>query len=137
MYEETRYTEGRGTVTGLVRDLTEQIGRLVRDEFALMKAEASEKASQAGRGAAMIAVGGILGLCALLILLSAGVIALGQVVELWLAALIVGAVTALIAIILVSIGRANLKPAKLAPRRTMSSVRDDVQFTRAQMRRSA
>ena len=126
--------ETEKSTSGLVRDLTNQYTQLVRDEFALMRAELNQKVSQVGSGATMLVAGAVFGLCALLILLLAAVIALANVVEPWLAAVIVGAATAVVALIAISRGRSNLRTANLTPDRTIASVRTDAQFTKEQVR---
>jgi hypothetical protein len=113
------------SVTSLVRDLIDEIGRLIRQEFRLAQAETSEKLSQAQAGAVALVVGLLLGFCALLILLQALVVALANTMPAWLASVIVGAVVAVIAFLLVWQGQRNLKPASLVPERTIRSVRAD------------
>ncbi len=81
----------------LMRELVEQVSRMLRHEIDLARAEVGEKASQASSGAMMLAVALVLGLGAVVILLIAAVAALNTVVEAWLAALIVGGVAALVA----------------------------------------
>jgi hypothetical protein len=128
--------QGRQTVTGLVRDLTDQIGRLLQDEFALLKAEAREKAGQAGKGATMIGVGAGFGLCTLLLLLAAAVMALSQVMEPWAAALVVAAGSAVLTLVFIFTGKAAMRADRLAPQRTVSSVQADIRFTKQHLKGS-
>jgi hypothetical protein len=129
--------DGNRSLVDLVQTLIDQVGRLMRDEVALMKAEAGEKARMATRGLSMIAIGIVIALPALFILFLAGVMALGMVVELWLAALIVGGGAALVALALVIAGRSKLSAEKLAPRRTIVSIKRDVGFAESHLKGGA
>lgn len=127
------YDSNRG-LGELVQTLIDQVVRLIRDEIALMKAEAGQQARLASRGLAMIAFGIVIALPALFILMLAGVLALGMVVELWLAALIVGAAVALVALAMVMAGRASLSAVNLSPRRTLLSVKRDIRFAESHLK---
>ena len=86
------------SLKGLVADLGSNIATLFRKEIQLARAETAEKIGQAGTAVASIAAGGILALAALLVLLQALVVAIAEAgVPPAVAALIVGAVVALIA----------------------------------------
>ena len=74
----------------LVKDLSEQISRLVRDELRLAQVEMTRKGKQAGLGVGMFAGGGIFAWFGLACLIACAVIAIAGVVAAWLAALIVG-----------------------------------------------
>lgn len=118
------------SIPQLLRDLTNQYSQLMRDEFALMKAEMQQKVNQVASGAVMLGVGAVLGLAALIFLLLAATLALANVVAPWLSALIVGGATLVVALIVVSKGRSNLKTANLQPQRSINSVREDARFTK-------
>lgn len=112
-------------VGALLRELVDDVRRLIRQELRLAQEETSQKVSRARHGATSIAVGAMLGLGALLVLLQALVVALSNVVEPWLAAGIVGVATAILALILIKAGQSRLDPRHLAPERTARSVRHD------------
>lgn len=116
----------------LMRDLLSQFSTMMRHELGLARAEMAEKASQAGSGIAMLGIALVLGIAALTILLMSAVLALNEVMEPWLSALIVGGVAALIAAILAMKGKSNLAARNLAPDHTLHSMRDDAQFVRQQ-----
>jgi hypothetical protein len=60
-----------------------------------------------------------------LFLLAAATLGLGQIMELWLAALIVGGVVTVIGLIMVTVGKKKLEPSALKPTRTMESFQKD------------
>src|SRR5689334_11137088 len=76
----------------LVKQLSEQTSRLVRQEMELAKAELAIKGKRAGIGAGMFGTAGLLGLYAVGALITAAIAALATAVDTWLAALIVAVV---------------------------------------------
>ncbi|HEY7013790.1 MAG TPA: phage holin family protein [Streptosporangiaceae bacterium] len=112
----------------LVKDLSEQISRLVRDELRLAQVEMTRKGKQAGVGVGMFAGGGIFAWFGLACLIACVVIAIAGVVAAWLAALIVGVALLLVAGIAALIGRGRLKKATPpVPGETIDSVKADVE----------
>ena len=81
----------------LVRQMSEQVTRLVRDELRLAQLEMTRKGKRAGLGVGAFGGGGILALYGIGCLLAAAIIGLATVVAAWLAALIIGAVVLIIA----------------------------------------
>lgn len=126
-------SEPEKSLRDLMRDLVEQVSRMLRHEVDLARAEVGEKASQASNGAAMLAAALAVGIGAVVVLLFSAVAALSAVVDAWLAALIVGATAALFAAMLASKGRSNLKAGNLMPSRTMDSVRHDARFAKEKL----
>lgn len=122
--------ENEKSLPQLMRELVDQVSRMLRHEIDLARAEAGQKASQASSGATMLAVALVLGLGAVVTLLFAAVAALNLVMDAWLAALIVGGVAALIAAMLALKGRSNLKARNLMPSRTIETVRSDARFAK-------
>jgi xanthine/uracil permease len=118
----------------LFSELTQETRTLVRQEVQLAKTELSEKVNQVQHGATSLAVGGLVAYAGLLFLLAAAVIGLAQVVEWWLAALVVGVIVTAIGLALVAKGRENLKAKNLTLNRTTESLQEDKRWAKAQMR---
>ena len=128
--EGARSTPEDGSIASLVKFLIQQVGTLVRQELSLARAEVSESVGQLGTAIALIAIGGALGLAALVVILFAAVYALGLVLPMWAAALIVGVIVAIIAFGLILRGRSNLAARNLMPRRTVRTLQDDVRLAK-------
>jgi uncharacterized BrkB/YihY/UPF0761 family membrane protein len=111
----------------LVSELISDLGQLVRQELRLAQSEVSEKFKQAQHGLYAIVTGLLVAFCALLILLQALVIALSNAMPPWLAAVVVGAVLAVIAFILIRQGRENLKARNLIPQRSLRAGRKAIE----------
>ncbi|KQZ70698.1 phage holin family protein [Nocardioides sp. Root151] len=73
----------------LLRQLSDDTRRLVRDEIGLAKAEMTGKARSAGIGAGLFGAAGILGLFGLGTLITTAILALALAMDAWLAALVV------------------------------------------------
>jgi Putative Actinobacterial Holin-X, holin superfamily III len=99
----------------LLGDVTRDLSTLMRQEVELAKAEAKQSATRAGKGAGMLAGAGVGGHFVLLFLSLALMWALGAIMPLGWSALIVAVVWAIIAAVLASIGRKELKQIKGLP----------------------
>lgn len=119
------------TTGKLVSDLSQEVSRLVRDELQLAKLEMSGKARQAGIGAGMFGVAGVLGLFGLGVLITTAILALALVLDAWLAALIVGVVLLAAAGVAALLGRSRVQGAvPPVPTDTVESVKADVDVVR-------
>jgi Putative Actinobacterial Holin-X, holin superfamily III len=115
----------------LLRDLSEQTSRLVRQELELAKAELSVKAKSAGAGAGMLGGAGALGLYALGAVTAAIIAALSLVFATWLAALVVAVVYAAAAGALALMGKTKVQRAiPPVPQDSIDSVKEDVRWTK-------
>ena len=117
------------TSTGdLVRNLSEQVSRLIRDELKLAEYEMTAKAKRAGRGVGMFGGSGLLALYGIGCLLAAAIVGLAGVVPGWAAALIVGGVLLIIAGVAALLGRSQFGQVTPAvPEQTVQSVKADVE----------
>ena len=112
----------------LVKDLTELVPRLVRDEIKLAQVEMTQKGKQLGIGAGAFAGSGLVALYAIGCLLACAIIAISGVVAAWLAAFIVGAARLAVSGIAALIGKSRLtKATPPVPKEAIGSVQADVQ----------
>lgn len=110
---------------GLLSRLMSEVATLFRKEMALAKAELTQAATQTKRGVMAMAAGGAVLFAGGVILLAALVLLLAEFLAPWLAALIVGAVLALVGYTMLQIGKKKFTPATLKPERTQESLRKD------------
>jgi hypothetical protein len=112
----------------LVKELSELVPRLVRNELKLAQVETTQKGKQVGIGAGAFAGSGVIALYAVGCLLACAIIALSGAVKAWLAALIVGAVLLAVSGIAALIGKSRLsKGTPPVPKEAIGSVQADVQ----------
>ncbi len=111
---------------GLLGRVFGDLTALLRNEIALAKAELAESTTRAKAGLAAL-MGAIATLLAgSLVLVAALVLALAEVVEPWLAALIVGVVITAIGVVLLMAAKKTLLPPRVEIDRTRAAVRSDV-----------
>ena len=99
----------------LLGDVTRDLSTLMRQEVELAKAEAKQSATKAGKGAGMLAGAGVAGHFVLLFLSLALMFALGALMPLGWAAVIVAVIWGIIAAVLASKGRKELKKVEGLP----------------------
>jgi membrane protein len=120
----------------LVKQLSEQLSRLVRDELKLAESELASKGSRAAKGVGLFGGSGVFALYGLGCLLVAAIAGLALVVAVWLAALIVGAVVLVAAGCAALIGRGQLKKAvPPVPTQAVASVHADVEEIKERVHR--
>lgn len=119
----------------LVRDIATQSQTLVRKEVELAKQEVLEAVTAKVMAAAALAGAGLFGLFALLFGALAAAAALALVLPAWAAALIVAGGFLLLAVPAVLIGIRRMKAPPLKPEETVRTVKEDVEWARAQLKR--
>ena len=118
----------------LFSDLSRETTTLVRQEVQLAKAELTQSATEAARGIGMLVAGGAVAYAGLLFLLLAivfGLIEAGW--DPWVSALVVGLVVVAIGAVLVLRARESLKPANLAPQKTVETLKEDAAWAKEQI----
>jgi uncharacterized membrane protein YqjE len=113
----------------LVKELSQQVTELVREEVALAKAEMAEKGRKAGPGAGMLGGAGVAALAALGALTAFLILVLDLAMPSWSAALIVTVLWGVVAGVLYLQGREKVREVgKPIPEKTVESVKEDVQW---------
>jgi uncharacterized membrane protein YqjE len=112
----------------LVRQLSEQVSVLVRDELKLAQLEMTRKGKQAGLGIGMFGASGLVALYAVGCLVACAIIAISGVVRPWLAALIVGVALLVVSGAAALLGKGRLqKSTPPVPEQAVGSVKADVE----------
>src|ERR671926_1650980 len=108
----------------LVKQLSEQTSRLVRQEMELAKVELSAKGKEVGIGAGLFGGAGVFGLYALGALTAAIVAALSLAMDTWLAALITAALWGAVAGVMALLGKGRVRDGSPpVPEQSMESVK--------------
>lgn len=119
----------------LFADMTGEVSTLMRKEVELAKVELKEEASRAGKAGGTLGAGAVAGYFALLFSSLALAWLLDQVMNTALAFFIVAVLYGIAAAILISKGRRQLKQVDPVPRQTVETLKEDVEWARAQLRR--
>jgi hypothetical protein len=115
----------------IARDLTRDVGLLMRQEVELAKAELTQKGRTAAPGLGMIGGAGVVGLMAAGALTAFLVLVLSVFLPEWASALIVGAVLAAVAFLLVKQGKERVEEAGAPiPKQTIDTVKEDVEWAK-------
>ncbi len=134
MPEFTRRTAEERSIGELFGALSQDMGLLVRQETQLAKTEMQQKLSRVTTDLVSLATGGVVALLGGLALTAALILLLIDPVGLapWLAALLVGAVLAIAGGMMLRRGVTDLKRTDPTPRRTVESIKDDIQWAKEQ-----
>jgi uncharacterized membrane protein YqjE len=129
--QDARDSRSIGDITG---DLLENAQELFRDEIRLAKVEIREDLKTAGRAAAILVTGILMALFAFGMLLFTATWALDTLLPLWAAAGIVTVVVAVLAAVLITVGRSRVSEVNPKPERTVESMKENVQWIKQQTR---
>ena len=134
---DVEQSPGEARSTGeLVKQLSEQVTVLIRDELKLAQLEMTRKGKQAGIGAGLLGGSGLVALYGVGCLIACAIIAISGVVAAWLAALVVGAALLAAAAVAALMGRGRLqKTVPPVPEEAVSSVKADVEEIKERTRR--
>ena len=118
----------------LFGQLTQDMTLLVRQEVQLARTEMSDKISRVTTNLVSVGAGGFVAYLGGLALVGALILAIRDLANISLAwsALIVGAILAIIGYVMLQKGLKELKRVDLAPRRTVETLKDDVQWAKEQ-----
>lgn len=109
----------------LLRDLAHEVPSLLKKEVELGKTEMRENLQATKTGVAAVSTGGAVTLAGLIVVMMAVVYGLANVMELWLAALLVGSAAMLIGFSMINAGKKKFDTQSLRPDRTVDSLRKD------------
>jgi hypothetical protein len=123
------------STTDLLKKLSDETTTLVRREIDLAKAELAEKGKKAGMGAGMFGGAGLFGVGAFAALTTCLIAALDTAMPLWLAALIVTVVYAVVAAVLALTGKGKVQEAgPPVPEQAIESTKEDVEWAKTRAR---
>lgn len=125
--EEAQDGNSDQSVKDLVKSLSEETSRLVRDEIKLATLELKEKGKHAGIGLGMFGGAGVVALYGAGALVASVIMLIGLAIEPWLSALIVALVLFGVAAVLALKGKKQVKQAvPAAPEDTIENVKADI-----------
>lgn len=124
-------TETR-SIGEIVGDISKDLSTLVRQEMDLAKSELKRELTKMGKGAGMFGGAGVAGHLMLLFLSLAATFLLDNWMPVELGALIVAVVWGAVAAVLAARGRKELKEAEPKLPITQQTLKEDVQWARAQ-----
>lgn len=118
---DDQQTRSLSNVGDILADISRDLSTLIRQETELAKAEMRQSATRAGKGAGMLGGAGVAGHFVLLFLSVALWWGLGNEIGRGWSALVVAVLWAVIAAVLASIGRREIKQVKGIPQTTQTA----------------
>lgn len=116
---------GADSIADLIRNLATDLSTLLGKEIELAKSEVGESVAEAKTAVGAIATGAAIAMAGLVVLLMSAVYGLSNVLEPWLAALIVGAVALLVGYLMVGSAKKKMSANSIVPDRTLESTKKD------------
>jgi len=132
--DPTQPLEADKSLGELLNRLTKDFSNLVSTQVDLAKLEIKEEVTRAGKGAGILTGGAVAGRLALVLLSFAAAWGLAAVMPTGWAFFIVGAVWVVVAALLASRGRNELKSVNPVPQQTKSELQEDIEWARQQSR---
>jgi hypothetical protein len=118
----------------LLGDLSGNLGLLVRQELELAKAELKRSAERVGKSAVSIGIGAAVGYTGIMAMVAGVVLGLVRLgVAPWFAALVIGTAFALVGFTMVKRARHDMSQTHITPRRTVRTIREDVEWAKEQV----
>ncbi|GIH46838.1 Putative Holin-X, holin superfamily III [Microbispora rosea] len=120
----------------LVRRLSEDVSRLIRDELRLARLEMTRKGKRAGMGAGLLGAAGLVAFYGGGALVATAILALALVLPAWASALIIGAALLALAGLLALVGKEQVSRATPpTPDEAMRSLKADIDVMKESARR--
>ncbi|MEX0740585.1 MAG: phage holin family protein [Pseudohongiella sp.] len=113
------------SIADLIRHLTKDLSTLLGKEIELAKAEVGESVSEAKIAIGAMATGAAVAMAGLVVLLMSAVYGLSNILEPWLAALVVGAAALLVGWLMVGSAKKKMNDNSMVPERTLESTKKD------------
>lgn len=121
------------TLGTLVQQLTTQVPDLIRSEIRLAQAEMTQKGKAAGVGIGMFSVAGLLAFFGLATLITTAILGLANVVDAWLAALVVALVLLVAAAIAGLVGKNKVSSAgPPKPELALDGLKEDIRTVKGE-----
>ncbi|MEU6430945.1 phage holin family protein [Microbispora sp. NPDC046973] len=120
----------------LVRRLSEDVSRLIRDELRLARLEMTRKGKRAGMGAGLLGAAGVIAFYGGGALVATAILALALVLPAWASALIIGVALLALAGLLALVGKEQVsRAAPPTPDEAMRSLKADIDVMKESARR--
>jgi len=120
----------------LVRRLSENVSRLIRDELRLARLEIAEKGKRAGVGAGLLGGAGLVAALGAAAIVAGLIMLLALVLPAWASALIIGGALLVVAAVLGMLGKVQVTHAvPPTPQEAIRGMRTDVELMKEKARR--
>ncbi|MCA9838743.1 MAG: phage holin family protein [Trueperaceae bacterium] len=122
--------DDKRSLTELVSSLLDNFSRLIREELLLAKNELAETIGRAKNDVVSLSIGALILVLAAFALLASAILGLSLFIPAWAAALSIGALLGIIGFLLIRSSLKDFSKLELAPKRSLTSLRNDVHFVK-------
>ncbi len=127
------HSQERPSRDELLSELSEHMGKMVRQEVELAKTEMSHKVKDSVQDAVFILAGGFVIYGGFLALIAAAIFGLGRALPLWLSALLIGAAVILVGFLFVQKGVRGFKVRDFKPHKTLDTLKEGLRWAKEQI----
>ncbi len=120
------------SIADVLQDILANVQGIIRAEVRLAKTEVTEEATKAGRAAGMLAGGAVAAVFTIWLLLLTLLFALGTVVPMWAAALILFVITGAATAFLLAAGKKRFAAVHATPEKTIETMKENVEWAKSQ-----
>ncbi|MFN2501406.1 MAG: phage holin family protein [Pyrinomonadaceae bacterium] len=131
--QQQRALKDERSIGELLGELAGETSTLVRQEIDLARVEIGQKVTSLASNVVWIGGGAVLAFAGLLALTAALISILSKVMDLWLAALLVGLVMTAAAGVMIWSAIKAIQKTDLAPRQTVETIKEDTQWLKNQI----
>lgn len=117
----------------IMEDVFRDVGKMIRTEIRLARAEVVEEARKVGKASGFFAGAAVTGFLAAACLTTTIVALFDLVMPLWLAALLTGGILTCVAGAFYAGGRSKLRTVQPVPERTVETMKDNLQWAKQRM----
>ena len=122
--------DDKRSLTELVSSRLDNFSRLIREELLLAKNELAETIGRAKNDVVSLSIGALILVLAAFALLASAILGLSLFIPAWAAALSIGALLGIIGFLLIRSSLKDFSKLELAPKRSLTSLRNDVHFVK-------
>ena len=122
--------DDKRSLTELVSSRLDNFSRLIREELLLAKNELAETIGRAKNDVVSLSIGALILVLAAFALLASAIFGLSLFIPAWAAALSIGALLGIIGFLLIRSSLKDFSKLELAPKRSLTSLRNDVHFVK-------
>ena len=117
----------------LFSDLVQELRTLVSKEIEVAKIEISEKASASIKNSVNVAIGASVAYLGIMAITAAAIFGLGEMIPVWLSALIVGGILTVSGALFAVVALRRLKKMKMKPEIAIANLREDKKWLKNQL----
>lgn len=128
---ESSKSAGR-SLSQILQEIINHLSEIIRSELRLAQVEVRDDITHVTKAGMVLLIGAVFAFQALIFVLLGLVFALGSRMSLWASAAIVGVGAGVVAAVLLRVGRARIRQARIKPEKTIRSLQENLTWMKKQ-----